>query len=235
MVCPPCCERGNAMASGMIPDTLRGAITRSFPELADAQFTPIVSWDSVAVDVDDRLIFRFPRHAAAEKRLVAEASLLTVIRPAVTMPVPDLTLYPDPPLFSRHIKLKGEHLLTRQYELLPVGARQRLAADMALFYAQLHRLDARDLEAAGAGPVKPWLQLEDILRRIWPLLPSRVRRYAERSIAAWQQLPPDPYGTVYGFFDGHGWNMAFDHTRNRLNGVFGLDWPGPDRTDHRRI
>jgi hypothetical protein len=66
---------------------------------------------------------------------VAEASLLTVIRPAVTMPVPDLTLYPGPPLFSRHIKLKGEHLLTRQYELLPVGARQRLAADMALFYA----------------------------------------------------------------------------------------------------
>jgi hypothetical protein len=139
------------MASGMIPDTLRAAITRSFPELAGARFTPIVSWDSVAVDVDDRLIFKFPRHAAAEKRLVAEASLLTVIRPAVDMPVPDLTLYPGPPLFSRHIKLKGEHLLTRQYELLPVGARQRLAADMALFYAQLHRLDARDLEAAGTA------------------------------------------------------------------------------------
>jgi Phosphotransferase enzyme family len=91
---------------------------------------------------------------------------------------------------------------------------------MALFYAQLQRLDARDLEAAGAGPIKPWLQPEDILRRIWPLLPSRLRRYAERSIAAWQQLPADPYGTVYGFFDGHGWNMAFDHTRNRLNGVY---------------
>jgi hypothetical protein len=208
------------MASGMIPDTLRGAITRSFPGLADAQFTPIVSWDSVAVDVDDRLIFKFPRHAAAEKRLVAEASLLAVIRPAVTMPVPDLTLYPGPPLFSRHIKLKGEHLLTRQYELLPVGARQRLAADMALFYAQLHRLDARSMEAAGAGPIKPWVQPEDILRRIWPLLPSRLRDYAERSIAAWQQQPPDPYGTVYGFFDGHGWNMAFDHARNRLNGVY---------------
>src|SRR5919106_64050 len=29
-----------------------------------------------------------------------------------------------------------------------------------------------------------------------------------------------PYGTTYGFFDGHGWNMAFDHTTNRLNGVY---------------
>jgi hypothetical protein len=67
------------MTSGMILDTLRAAITRSFPELSDAQFAPIVSWDSVAVDVDNRLIFKFPRHARAERRLVVEASLLAVI------------------------------------------------------------------------------------------------------------------------------------------------------------
>jgi hypothetical protein len=208
------------MTSGMILDTLRAAITRSFPELSNAQFASIVSWDSVAVDVDNRPIFKFPRHARAERRLVVEASLLAVIRPAVTMPVPDLSLYPGPPLFSRHIKLKGKHLLTRQYELLPVGARQQLAADMALFYAELHSLDARDMEAGGAGPIKPWLRPGDILRRIWPLVPSRLRGYAEQFIAAWQQLPPDPYGTTYGFFDGHDWNMAFDHTRNRLNGIY---------------
>jgi hypothetical protein len=211
---------GPTITSGIDLDGLRAAITRSFPELADAQLTPIVSWDSVAVDVDDRLIFKFPRHEAARKRLVAEASLLAIVRPAVTMPVPDLTLHAGPPLFSRHIKLKGQHLLTRQYELLPVASRQRLAADMALFYAQLHSLDAHDMEAAGAGPIKPWLQPEDILRQAWPLLPSGLRRYAERTVSAWQQLPPDPYGTTYGFFDGHGWNMAFDHTSNRLNGIY---------------
>jgi Phosphotransferase enzyme family len=136
------------------------------------------------------------------------------------MAVPDLTLYPGPPLFSRHVKLKGEHLLTRQYELLPVDSRQRLATDMALFYAELHRLAARDMEAAGAGPIRPWLEPEDIFRRSWPLLPSGLRRYADRTIAAWQQLPPDPCGTTYGFFDGHGWNMAFDHASNRLNGIY---------------
>jgi hypothetical protein len=208
------------MTSELNLDILRAAITCAFPELADAQFTPIVSWDSVAVDVDDRLIFKFPRHEAAKKRLVAEASLLAVIRPAVTMPVPDLTLHLGPPLFSRHIKLKGEHLLTRQYELLPGGSRQRLAADMALFYAQLHSLRACDMKAAGARPIEAWLPPEDILKQAWPVLPSGLRRYAERTISAWQQLPPDPYGTTYGFFDGHGWNMAFDHTSNRLNGIY---------------
>lgn len=33
-------------------------------------------------------------------------------------------------------------------------------------------------------------------------------------------MPPDPYGNVYGFFDGHGWNMAFDHAQARLNGIY---------------
>jgi hypothetical protein len=205
----------------MTLETFRAAITRSFPELSGSKFTPLtVGWDSVAVDVDDRLIFKFPRHEAARERLVAEADLLGVIRSAVTMPVPELTLHSGPPLFSRHVKLKGDHLLTRHYELLPVEPRERLAAEMALFYAELHGLDARDMEAAGAGPIKPWLEPEDILRRTWPVLPPGLRLYADRTIAAWQQLPPDPYGTTYGFFDGHGWNMAFDHASNRLSGVY---------------
>ncbi len=33
-------------------------------------------------------------------------------------------------------------------------------------------------------------------------------------------MPPDPHGVTYGFFDGHGWNMAFDATAQRLNGVY---------------
>jgi aminoglycoside phosphotransferase (APT) family kinase protein len=207
--------------SGMHLETLRATITGSFPELSGSRFELLtVGWDCVALDVDDRLIFKFPRHEAAQKRLVTEASLLEVIRPAVTMPVPDLSLHPGPPLFSRHTKLEGEHLLTPQYELLPVESRQRLAADMALFYAELHDLDAREMEQAGAGPTSPWLQPDDILRRVWPVLPSGLRLYADRTIAAWQKLPPEPYGTTYGFFDGHGWNMAFDHASNRLNGIY---------------
>jgi Ser/Thr protein kinase RdoA (MazF antagonist) len=205
----------------MALETLRAAIIGSFPELSESRFTLLtVGWDCVAVDVDDRLIFKFPRHEAARKRLVSEAGILAVIRPAVTMPVPDLTLHSGPPLLSRHVKLKGEHLLTRQYELMPVEPRERLGAEMALFYAELHSLDDRDMGAAGAGPIKPWLEPEDILRRTWPVLPPGLRLYAERTIAAWQQLPPDPYGTTYGFFDGHGWNMAFDHASNRLNGMY---------------
>src|SRR3546814_9118779 len=146
-------------------------------EHASSTFTLLtMGWHCLAADVDDRLIFKFPRHETAEKALVAEANLLAVIRPAVTMPVPELVLHRGPPLFSRHVKLAGEHLLTRHYERLPAAARQRLAADMALLQAQLHRPDANDGEASGAEPLRPWLEPGEIPGRAGPTPPAPARR-----------------------------------------------------------
>jgi hypothetical protein len=209
------------MTVGTTLERLRAVVLHHEPELRDASFRLLTAgWDCLALDVDDRLIFKFPRHASAERSLAVEAGLLALIRPAVTMTVPDLTLFPGPPMFSRHEKIPGEHLLAAQYEALPEDARQRLAVDMALFYAQLHDLDPDRLRKTGAGPVRPWVAPDRMLERCLPLLPADLRCCAARSIAAWQDLPPDPYGATYGFFDGHGWNMAFDHHRQRLNGIY---------------
>jgi len=200
---------------------LREAIIASFPELRSCRFSlHTIGWDSFAVDVDDRLIFKFPRHAEAERRLRAEAGILAAVRPAVTMPLPKLQLFEGPPFFSQHVKLKGEHLLAAQYEKLPCKARERLAADVALFFAELHALDDAMMTAAGAGPIGSWLPPDDILREAWPLLPPELRGYAERTIKVWQDLDADPHGKPYGHFDSHGWNMAFDHSEQRLNGIY---------------
>jgi aminoglycoside phosphotransferase (APT) family kinase protein len=202
-------------------ETLRSVILRVFPDLAGAVFTPQTrGWDSVAIDVDDRLMFKFPRHEAARAGLVREAALLAIIHPAVDLPTPDMTLHAGPPLFSRHDKLRGGYLEPALYAELVEPARDRLADALALFYAQLHALPAATLEAAGAGPIKPWLEPDEILKRAWPVLDERLRRYADGAVAAWRALPPDPHGHTYGFFDGHGWNMAFDAAAQRLNGVY---------------
>lgn len=202
-------------------DAFRAVITAAFPDLADATFRLLApGWHSTAVEVDGWLVFKFPRHEAAERALAREAGLLAVVRPAVTMDVPELTLHPGPPLFSRHEKIQGGQLVGAQYDRLPERARQRLAERMALFYAELHGLDPSRMEAAGARPVEPWLPPGEILDKALPALPPVLRARAERTVAAWRDLPPDPYGTTYGFFDGHGWNMAFDHARGRLNGIY---------------
>lgn len=199
----------------------RAAITAAFPELATSRFElATAGWDSVAVDVDDRLIFKFPRHAVAEKALLREAQLLAVIRPQISMPVPDLRIVRGPPLFSVHEKLKGVHLVTADYDRLPEVARQRLGERLGRFYAELHGLDEAKMLAAGAGPVAPWQPVSAMRERALPMLTADIRQKAVAAIDAFEQLPPDPYGSTYGFFDGHGWNMAFDHANQHLTGMY---------------
>lgn len=202
-------------------DPYRAAILGAVPDLAASSFRLLAeSWDSTAVEVDGRLVFKFPRHEAAAGRLRKEAALLGLVRPAVSLPVPDLVLEEGPPLFSRHAKIPGEHLLAVHYEALPQEARRRLAEDLAGFHAELHRLDPGRITAAGAGPVEDWGTAKEIGAKALPALTPELRQAAERVLAAYDRLPPDPHGSIYGFFDGHGWNMAFDHGRQRLNGIY---------------
>lgn len=202
-------------------DTYRAAIVAAFPDLAGSSFRlAMAGWDSVAVDVDDRWIFKFPRHEAGKEGLLREAGLLAVIRPAVSLPVPDLRIHPGPPLFSRHEKLSGEHLVTAEYDALPEAAREKLGQALGLFYAELHRINDRRMAEAGARPIKPWFPPAEIRAKALPALPEELRALATSTIDAFEALGPDPYGETYGFFDGHGWNMAFDHERQELNGIY---------------
>lgn len=210
-----------AAGDGMDLDTLRAAVVAADPSLAASRFARLPDgWHSVAVDVDDRWVFRFARHAEAARALEAEARLLAVVHPAVTVRVPRPVFHPGPPAFSRHEKIPGEHLTPARYERLPGDARARLAADLARLYAELHALDGRTMAAAGASPVRPWLPPAEIRRLAGSALAPGLRAWAEETLAAWEALPADPHGTVYGYFDGHGWNLAFDHAQGRLNGVY---------------
>jgi len=202
-------------------DELKPIIVARFPELADGRFALLAEgWDSVAVDVDDRLIFKFPRHANGEAALRREAAILGVVRAAVTLPVPRLTLFDTPRTFSRHEKLPGDHLLPSQYDALDEPARQALGEALGHFYAELHTIEPARAIAAGLQPAYAWFDADEILRRALPVLPEALRPFAKAAMADWHDLAPDPHGDIYGYFDGHGWNMAFDHARGRLNGIY---------------
>ena len=199
----------------------RSLITSVFPHLTGAVFRLTAkSWDSMAVDVDDTLIFKFPRHLGAERALVKEAAVLAIIRPSLSMAVPDMRIHDGPPIFSSHAKLEGEHLIAEDYDALGEGNRQRLADDLARFYAELHELDADRLRSAGAATIQPWQSPEAVRTKALPLLAPDIQNFAQAVVADFEALPPDPYGNVYGFFDGHGWNMAFDYAQGRLNGIY---------------
>ena len=210
------------MTNAQQPETgYRSIIVDSFPELRGSTFSIITQgWHSVAIDVDDRLIFKFPKDEVARAALLKEAALLKIIRRAVRLPVPELSIHEGPPIFSRHEKLKGGYLLPDLYASLTETSRARLGAALGAFYRDLHALDLKRMISGGATRVMPWQSLEAIRRKAVPLLPQELRAWAAAAADAFERLPPDPHGLTYGFFDGHGWNMAFDAECGRLNGVY---------------
>ncbi len=210
------------MAPGPVPlEPLRVVIVAQFPELASARFELLPrGWDSAAVDVDGRLIFKFPRHEEAEKRLRLEARVLTEVRPNVTMPVPDSVLFETPRTYTRHTKLVGDYLLPEAYEAMTEAGKDRCCGQLAEFYAQIHALDPARMRAAGAGPIGAWRTHEAIEQEVLPLLPDALRPAGVTALAAFGALTPDPYGEPFGFFDGHSWNMAFDPEAERVTGVY---------------
>lgn len=214
-----------AVLDALIPDIL-GVI----PALRDARFTLLTEgWDSLAVDADDRLIFKFPRHPEAETRLIRESGLLQAVAPFVTLRLPVTTLHEGSRLFSSHLKIPGGHLVSSGYDSLSELARQRLARDMAGLFAELHALDPAMMSRAGAVAIGAWKAAPDIAREVSAVLPAHLADFAARTLDAYDALPPDPLGETFGYFDGHGWNMAFDPGAERLNGIydFGDSGHGP--------
>ena len=201
-------------------DGLRSIVVARFPELAGSSFSVLgAGWDSVALAVD-QWVFKFPRTAVAATALRREAGLLQQLAPAVDMPVPRMELLEAPTLFSRHHFIPGDHLLAEQYARLDETQRQMLGDALGLFYSQLHAIPAAVMTKAGALPAEQWFDSVAIERLAFSMLDDAERAWAKQLLARWDALGRDPHGDIYGYFDGHGWNMAFDHAAGRLNGLY---------------
>lgn len=200
---------------------MRRAILKAHPELADERFSVAGrGFDSLAVDVGGRLVFKFPEAEAGKAALRREAAFLSAIGSRLTLPVPRMSIHEGPPLFSEHGKLIGGTLLRDDYLRLDETSRSRLADDLALFFAELHTLDVDVMKDAGAEPVEIWDTRDETLAPIWDVLPADCAEEGREALCAYRAMGPDPLGDRYGFFDAHGWNMAFDMDAGRLNGIF---------------
>ncbi len=200
---------------------LRKTIIAVLPEHAGSQLTILnAGWDSVGVDVDGEWIFKFPRHREAEERLRKEARILAMVRAHAELPVPDLVLFEGRTLFSRHRKLPGTFLETADYLPLSDIQRDAIAEKMAGLYAALHAIPHAEARAAGALQIDKWM-LPDEVAGCAPHLPTHLFPHLAPTLDAFTaELARQPYETIYGYFDGHGWNMAFDKANGALNGVY---------------
>jgi hypothetical protein len=191
------------------------------PSLAGVSFeVSTTGWDSVAL-IGGGMVFKFPRHAQAAERLKREARVLAILRPRLRMRLPDMVVHEaSNQLFSAHAFISGEHLAPDRYGDLTQTARADLATGLAVFFADVHAIDQSLFRDAGVNALPAWPDVETVRRVALPLLPAEVRARFAALVDAYAALPPDPLGDTFGMFDCHGWNMAFDHQAQRLNGLY---------------
>jgi aminoglycoside 2''-phosphotransferase len=86
----------------IVLDNYRAALAEKFPALAVEKLEYLSEgWDSVAVLVNDRLIFRFPKRASTQENLRIEIQLLPELAKYLPLPIPQFEYIGDPP---------GQHL-----------------------------------------------------------------------------------------------------------------------------
>ena len=101
----------------MEPETVRRILHRQFPQLAAEHVTYLgAGMDSVAFEVDQRWVFRFPMRAEIERQLFVERAVLPVLAPRLAIPIPHFEFAgkPDDDIgwhFAGYAKLPG-HIAT---------------------------------------------------------------------------------------------------------------------------
>ena len=194
------------------------AIATVRPDLATAAKVRVgLGWDCEIV-IAGGSVFRFPRHDGAAARLIREPGLLRLVAPRVPIAVPAMTLHTVPMLFTEHAQIPGAMVDPADYDALGEEVRDALAQDLAATYVAFHRIGLDEAREAGAVPVGLWAPSADLFAALRQRLDAPLLGLAAQILSAVDLLPADE--TVFGHFDSHGWNMAFDRDRGRLVGLF---------------
>ena len=155
-------------------EAVRRAVAGAFPDLPVASCAFLAEgWDSSAWEINDALVFRFPKRAEVAGWLEKEIGLLPALAPALPAPVPRFTHVArsgaptDPALpFAGYPALRGDFLSARP-ELLAAGS--PLLGQLGAFLGALHAFSVEQAVAAGV-PAGSWAEWVTSWRRWWSYL-----------------------------------------------------------------
>lgn len=143
-------------------------------------------WMSRALLVNERFVFRFPKHAEAAADLAKEVALLPTIAVAVSLPVPRFELHgvqSNGLAFVGYRLLEGEALEADTWTSLDEAEQQRVIAQLAAFMDELHAIPPEAARLAGLTATDHRLEYakdRQAMRAFAPQLPSRVAAYVDR-------------------------------------------------------
>jgi aminoglycoside 2''-phosphotransferase len=219
---------------GRIPEwdesLCREAIRHCFPEVHVRNLRSIYGgWDNFVVDVNDEVIFRFPRRNDVERSVGREVGVLQLLQGALPCPIPspEYVWHGDgkvPTAFFGYPKLPG----TAPASHVAVSMQASLAGQVARFLNALQRFPITD-HIKGYFPgnsVRMWKEgyasLLSQLRRRVALFDASVW---ERTLALFNDFLEDEDNFAFKPVLVHrdlNTNILYDNRRMEISGV--IDW-----------
>ena len=224
-----------APVASRIPDwnerICREAINHCFPEVRIRTLKAIhEGWDNHVVDVNNRLIFRFPRRKDVEKSVKREVALLRLLKGALPYPIPtpEYVWHGDstvPTHFFGYPKLQGAPLTNAVMDSSPASVASQVSG---LINAIQSFPLADTVKSLFSGhSAQKWKDeyaslLSQVKRRVVGLLDPRTR---EKTLTLFDDFLDDE-----GNFSFHpvlvhrdlNTNILFDKERTEISGV--IDW-----------
>jgi len=176
-----------------------------------------VGCENYAIDFGD-VIVRFPVDEQAFGKLEFETivcgklDLLDLKTPKTKTVLQD---YP----FSWHQKIQGDYFLTEDYDMLSIKQRDVIAKQLAAFFVAIHSFSKTEMKELGAQDL-PGYVAHSLMQEQARLIPSDLISHFDHFMSQYKALSVDPAHYTFGYFDAHGWNMAFDKKSETLIGIY---------------
>ncbi|MEO7913014.1 MAG: phosphotransferase [Roseiflexaceae bacterium] len=215
----------------MLAENYRQIIAACFPELAINRCAiHSEGWDSIAIAVNDQLIFRFPKRSDVEPQYQIERRLLPTLAAALPLPIPDVAFFwpggaPYHKIFIGHHQIDGVQLSADHLKPNHING---IAQQLGEFLSALHRFPIQQATQLGvpAGDKAIWhqryqAQFEQIQSRMLPLLDEAARA---RIVREWRSFLNEgahfsPTLIHHDLGDEH---ILYNPARGTVSGI--IDW-----------
>jgi aminoglycoside 2''-phosphotransferase len=159
-------------------NTCRQILEKTFPQINIQRLSAIQSgWDTLALDINDDFIFRFPRRPELEAQLEKEIDLLSLLGKALPARVPQVEFACRKSAGDEHTLLGYPKIQGIGLDAVPMVSRA-VERQLGEFLTALHRYPIEGVLAILGGPIGPqdWhKQYEEtyawIQKFAFPLLP----------------------------------------------------------------
>jgi len=213
------------------------AIQEIYPDLPirGARFHHNEGQYSDVLVTDNEIIFRFPKYPDGIESILREVYILSRIQGCVTLPIPN-PIYTSQDtctvgkVFMGYRMLRGEPLWLETYHRLDDETQGRLAAQLASFLRELHRIPAGQLVTGlpvQDGP-EEWANLyTEIRQHLFPLMRPDAREWVINHFETYfRTVRLHTYQPVLRHGDFGTCNILYDRVTQAISGVIDFGFAG---------